>query len=192
MAGNWYPGSPALAAQCLRPGDRAVLCELHSSDHALLQERFSGDRRFKVLKADGFVQLKALLPPPSRRGLVLIDPSYELGQDYAAIVAALKEALDRFPTGMYLIWYPLLERKEARDLPGAVAALASQLGDEGFLRAELRVRASIPGERGMAGSGMLILNPPWTLAKTLESCMPFLEKAMAQDEGSGWMLAPAK
>jgi 23S rRNA (adenine2030-N6)-methyltransferase len=188
-ADSWYPGSPALAAQFLRPGDRAVLCELHSSDHALLQERFEADRRFKVLKADGFAQLKALLPPPSRRGIVLIDPSYELAQDYASIVSALKEALSRFPTGMYLIWYPLLERKEAKDLPVAVEALASQLGDEGFLRAELRVRASIPGERGMAGSGMMILNPPWTLARSLGTCMPILEEAMGQDDGACWALA---
>ena len=112
-AGSWYPGSPALAAECLRPGDKAILCELHRSDHALLQESFKADRRFRVMKADGFTQLKAFLPPPSRRGLVLIDPSYELAQDYSSIVAALDDALSRFQTGIYLIWYPLLERRSS-------------------------------------------------------------------------------
>jgi 23S rRNA (adenine2030-N6)-methyltransferase len=191
-AGSWYPGSPALAAQCLRPEDRAVLCELHGTDHALLQERFSGSRRFKILKTDGFAQLKALLPPPSRRGLVLIDPSYELAQDYSAVVSALKEALARFSTGMYLVWYPLLERQEASELPRAMEALASQLGEGGFLRVELRVRSTIPGERGMAGSGMMVLNPPWTLAKTMMDCLPVLGKALGQDGGAGWTLAPEK
>jgi 23S rRNA (adenine2030-N6)-methyltransferase len=187
-AGNWYPGSPALAARCLRPEDRAVVCELHSSDHALLQERFSGDRRFKVLKTDGFVQLKALLPPPSRRGLVLIDPSYELAQDYALIISTLKDALARFSTGLYLVWYPLLERQEAKDLPGAMEALASQLGEGGFLRVELRVRSASPGERGMVGSGMMVLNPPWTLAPTMKDCLPTLVAALGQDDGARWTL----
>ncbi|OHD81853.1 MAG: hypothetical protein A3J97_00295 [Spirochaetes bacterium RIFOXYC1_FULL_54_7] len=191
-AGSWYPGSPALAAQCMRRGDRAVLCELHVSDHALLDERFSTDRRFKVLKSDGFVQLKALLPPTTRRGLILIDPSYELVQDYDSIVAALKDALGRFHTGIYLIWYPLLERQEAKDLPAAVAALASQLGEDGFLRTELRIRSSVPGERGMAGSGMMILNPPWTLIKTLQGILPILAAALGQDGNAGWTLASGK
>jgi 23S rRNA (adenine2030-N6)-methyltransferase len=187
-SGSWYPGSPALAAQYMRHGDRAVLCELHSSDQVLLQERFSADRRFKVLKTDGFIQLKALLPPPSRRGIVLIDPSYELAEDYASITIALKDALARFATGIYLVWYPLLERQEARDLPAAVESLAQQLGQGNFLRAELRVRSSAPGERGMAGSGMLILNPPWPLAKALEEILPVLATALGQDGGAGWTL----
>jgi 23S rRNA (adenine2030-N6)-methyltransferase len=191
-AGSWYPGSPALAALCMRRGDRAVLCELHGSDHALLQERFAADRRFKVLKTDGFAQLKALLPPSSRRGIVLIDPSYELAQDYPAITTALKDALARFSTGIYLIWYPLLERQEARDLPAAVETLAESLGHDSFLRAELRIRSSLPGERGMAGSGMLVLNPPWQLAKALEEILPVLAAALGQDGGAGWTLASGK
>ncbi|MGD9939181.1 MAG: 23S rRNA (adenine(2030)-N(6))-methyltransferase RlmJ [Clostridia bacterium] len=190
--GSWYPGSPALAAQCMRHGDRAVLCELHSSDHALLHERFAADRRFKVLKTDGFAQLKALLPPPTRRGIVLIDPSYELAQDYSSIPTTLKDALARFATGIYLIWYPLLERQEARDLPAAVESLADSLGRYRFLRAELRIRSSIPGERGMAGSGMLVLNPPWQLAKALEEVLPVLTAALGQDRGAGWILTAGK
>jgi 23S rRNA (adenine2030-N6)-methyltransferase len=190
--GSWYPGSPALAALCMRPGDRAVLCELHSSDHTLLQERFSGDRRFKVLKTDGFNQLKAVLPPSSRRGLVLIDPSYELAQDYTLIVSALEDALDRFRTGIFLVWYPLLERQEAKALPAAVEELAGQLGPEGFLQAELRIRSSVTGERGMAGSGMLILNPPWTVETTLQECLPVLAAALGKDSGAGWTLRRKK
>lgn len=188
-SGSWYPGSPALAAQRMRHGDRAVLCELHSSDHPLLQEMFAADRRFKVLKTDGFAQLKALLPPQSRRGIVLIDPSYELVQDYVSIVTALKDALGRFSTGIYLIWYPLLERQEAKDLPVAVEALANQLGKDSFLRAELRIRSLVPGERGMAGSGMMVINPPWPLAKALEDILPELTAALGQDSGAGWTLA---
>ena len=187
--GSWYPGSPALAARFMRPVDRAVVCELHSSDHALLEERFSNDRRFKVLKTDGFTQLKAVLPPPSRRALILIDPSYELAQDYAFITTALKDALSRFSTGLYLVWYPLLERKEARELPVALEALADRLGPDSFLKAELRVRSSIPGEKGMAGSGMILFNPPWTLSTTLNECLPILAAALGNDQGAGWLVS---
>ncbi|MDX9959798.1 MAG: 23S rRNA (adenine(2030)-N(6))-methyltransferase RlmJ, partial [Spirochaetia bacterium] len=116
----------------------------------------------------------------------------ELAQDYSAIPTTLKDALARFSTGIYLIWYPLLERQEARDLPAAVESLADSLGRDRFLRAELRIRSSIPGERGMAGSGMLVLNPPWQLAKALEGVLPVLAAALGQDGGAGWTLTAGK
>lgn len=189
---SWYPGSPVLASQCMRAGDRAVLCELHSSDYPLLQERFSADRRFKVLKTDGFTHLKAVLPPASRRGLVLLDPSYELASDYDSVPAALEDGLARFATGTFLIWYPVLQRPEAGRLPKEVEALAGQLGPEGFLRAELRIRSSKTGERGMSGSGMLVLNPPWTLEPALRGSLPVLAAAMGMDAGAGWTLSRGK
>ncbi len=125
---NAYPGSPALAAAIMRKADRAALFELHPADHALLAERFAADRRVRVLKENGFSSLKALLPPPSRRALVLMDPSYELGGDYASVRAALAEALKRFAGCVVLIWYPVLDRAEARELPAMLREEAARAG----------------------------------------------------------------
>ncbi len=179
-----YPGSPAIAAALLREQDRAVFCELHPTDHAALEERFAGNRAVRVRKTDGFAELKALLPPPTRRGLVFIDPSYELASDYALLVDALKDSLRRFADGVYVVWYPLLEREEARKLPERLGAL----GAAATLNAALRVRASAPGERGMSGSGVFVVNPPWKLKETLEETLPFLARTLAADAGAGWKL----
>ncbi len=189
-----YPGSPAIAAALSRPGDRLALFELHPADHEALSALTAPDRRASVAKADGFSGLKGLLPPASRRGLVVIDPSYELASDYDKVVDALADALRRFATGCYLVWYPLLERPEAKALPGRLRLLASPDGKAAkglaasALDARLRVRAGAPGERGMAGSGVLALNPPWTLRPALESALPWLAARLGQDAGAGWSL----
>jgi len=178
-----YPGSPMLAATLLRAQDRLVLFELHPSDSAPLSGLFAADRRVEVRTADGFAGLRSLLPPPSRRALALIDPSYELAEDYERVVSSMGDALRRFATGVYLIWYPLLERDEARALPDTLRSLADR-----WLDVRLRIRSSLPGERGMAGSGMVVINPPWQLRDSLATALPYLSETLGVDHGAAWSI----
>jgi len=161
-----YPGSPGFAAQLLREQDRLRLFELHPQDHAALSAYLARDRRVLISASDGFNGLKALLPPPPRRALVLIDPPYELKEDYQRVVAALSDAQRRFANGIYLLWYPLLSRAEAQRLPEDLLALGLPA-----LRAELQVGEPV-GEFGMYGSGVFVINPPWMLADQLGQCLP--------------------
>lgn len=178
-----YPGSPLLAYRLMRADDRLRLFELHSSDHRLLASQFAeAGRRVAIQQADGFAQIKSVLPPPPRRGLVLIDPSYEDKRDYLRVVAALKEGIERFPTGTYLVWYPLLQRGDARQLPMKLRRLAPRE----WLQAELTVHAPHEDGYGMHGSGMLTINPPWTLAAGLRAVLPTLADALAQDDSASF------
>ena len=166
-----YPGSPRIALQLLRGQDRLRLFELHSTEARLLADEFAGaGRRVAVTAADGFAGLKALLPPPSRRGLVLIDPSYEVVSDYRAVITALRDSVQRFATGTYAVWYPLLQRQEALDLPEKLRRAITQ----DWLDVSLRVMPPSPDGVGLHGSGMFIVNPPWTLAERLREAMPWL------------------
>jgi 23S rRNA (adenine2030-N6)-methyltransferase len=181
-----YPGSPALALSRLRPRDRAVFFELHPTDNSLLLERFSQEPRARVRREDGFSGLKAVLPPLSKRALCLIDPSYELAEDYAGAALALSGALKRFATGSFLLWYPLLERAEAKAFPARLRAEAEAAGRP-WLDARLWLRVNAPGQRGMAGSGILAVNPPYALAPALYECLPYLAAALSPATG-GWSL----
>jgi 23S rRNA (adenine2030-N6)-methyltransferase len=178
-----YPGSPGFAAQLLREQDRLRLFELHPQDHAALARLFAGDRRVRVEKQDGLAGLKALLPPPSRRALVLIDPPYERQEEYRLVVDTLKDALRRFAIGTYVVWYPLLENAAAKRLPMQLEALKCQSS----LRAELRVQAPA-GEFGLYGSGLFVINPPWQLAQQLRELLPYLAHTLGVDDGAGWRL----
>ena len=182
-----YPGSPQVALQLLRPTDRLHLFDLHSTDSRLLQKEYDGDRRIRALAGDGFVGLKALLPPQPRRALVLIDPSYEDREDYRQVVGAVEDALRRFATGMYIIWYPLLSRREATRLPAALAALR----ERDWLQVELRVKAPAEDGIGMHGSGLFVFNPPWTLPAMLEAALPALVRLLGQDPAAGHLLRHA-
>jgi 23S rRNA (adenine2030-N6)-methyltransferase len=181
-----YPGSPWLALQMLRPQDRLRLFELHPSDSTLLRENLKDrHRRVTVAAADGFGALKALLPPPPRRALVLIDPPYEVRDDYARVVTALREdGLPRFATGTYAVWYPQLARAEARQLPDRLRGLPVR----NWLNVTLDVRRPSPDGLGMHGSGMFVVNPPWTLYRTLEDVMPCLVRMLGQSEGADFTL----
>lgn len=182
---NFYPGSPALAMTRLRPQDRMRLFELHPSDVELLQKTFAGEQeRVQVRRADGFSGLRALLPPPTRRAVVLIDPSYEVKDDYRRTVDVLADGLRRFPTGTFAVWYPMLARPEARQLPEKLAAL----GAESWLDVRLMVRTPARDGFGMFGSGMFVVNPPWVLPERLEAVMPWLVARLAEDEGAGFDL----
>ena len=180
-----YPGSPWLARQLLRDSDRLRVFEMHSTDIRLLQECFKGSgRAVTVSEGDGFAGLKALLPPPTRRALVLIDPSYETKSDYTSVIKGLQEALRRFPTGTYALWYPMLAKLESRQLPGRLRAL----GASNWLHATLEVKAPARDGFGMNGSGMFIINPPWTLEKKLHETLPRLTELLAQGEGAKYTL----
>jgi 23S rRNA (adenine2030-N6)-methyltransferase len=181
----FYPGSPALAMTRARPQDRLRLFELHPADHESLQRTFNGEaERVQVRKADGFGALKALLPPPSRRALVLIDPPYELKEDYRRVVDTVRDAMKRFPTGTYAVWYPLLARAEARQMPHRLA----ELGAESWLDVRLAVKQPGADGFGMFGSGLYIINPPWVLPERLEAMMPWLVQTLGEDEGAGFDL----
>ena len=180
-----YPGSPWLARQMLRDGDRLRLYEMHTTDAKLLLECFKGTgREVAITDGDGFTGLKAILPPPPRRALVLIDPSYETKSDYTAVVKALQEALKRFPTGTYALWYPMLSKLESRQLPDKL----KRLGCSNWLHATLEVKAPSRDGFGMNGSGMFVINPPWTLEKKLHETLPKLTELLAQGPGAKYTL----
>ena len=176
-----YPGSPWLASQMLRDSDRLRLYELHSTDVKHLQECFaSAGRQVTVTAGDGFAGLKAILPPPPRRALVLIDPSYETRDDYVNVVKGLQEALRRFATGTYALWYPMLSKLESRKLPDRL----KNLGAASWLHVTLEVKAPSGDGFGMNGSGMFIINPPWTLEQKLHETLPKLTQLLAQGPGA--------
>jgi 23S rRNA (adenine2030-N6)-methyltransferase len=169
-----YPGSPLLALRKLRPADRLRLFELHPADVKLLADAVlavapDAQKRVTIRQEDGFEGLKALLPPPPRRGLVIIDPAYEDKRDYGRVVAALKDGLARFATGTFLIWYPLLQRNESLQLAGRLKKAAPD-----WLNVTLTVKAPAKDGIGMHGSGMFVVNPPWTLAAALRDTLPWL------------------
>ncbi|BEV71396.1 MULTISPECIES: 23S rRNA (adenine(2030)-N(6))-methyltransferase RlmJ [unclassified Paludibacterium] len=181
----FYPGSPLVADRVMAAEGKLRLFELHPSDHRILQENFAGrHRRCQIQCADGFEGIKAILPPPPRRALVLIDPPYEDKKDYQRVPQALREGLKRFATGVYAVWYPLLQRAEMRELPDALKKLPVQ----SWLNVTLTVQTPSADGFGMHGSGMFILNPPWTLASTLQEIMPWLCSTLAQDQGACFSL----
>lgn len=180
-----YPGSPYFALWTMRDQDRLRLFELHSKDARLLQENFQSAGKQVIVEAtDGFAGLKAVLPPPTRRALALIDPSYEEKQDYDRVVKSLREALSRFPGGVYALWYPQLTRLDAHELPARLKSLPAK----GWVHVALRVREPSKDGFGMHGSGMFVLNPPWTLHATLGEVMPYLTSTLAVDDGASFLL----
>jgi len=175
-----YPGSPAIAAKILHADHRLQLFELHTDDADRLARWAGRDRRIKVQPDDGFTALKAILPPPERRALVMIDPPYEIKTDYATVIAALQLASKKFATGIYALWYPLLDREEVVILVKKLEAMPVK-----FLLVELPVQAV--GD-GMYGSGMFIINPPWLLQQQLESCLPYLQEVLSTVGAQPWKL----
>jgi 23S rRNA (adenine2030-N6)-methyltransferase len=173
-----YPGSPRIAATALRSQDRLRLYELHTTESGLLAEEFKdAGRRVRVEPGDGFEGIKASLPPVSRRGVVLIDPSYEMASDYRAVVGALRLGAERFATGTYVVWYPLLARRESVELP---ARLVRAAGSD-YLHVALQVRAPSTDQFGLHGSGILVVNPPWKLPGEIKGVLPYLADVLAQD-----------
>ena len=182
-----YCGSPWLAQAMLRPADKLRLFELHPADFQHLQNNMQQarlGRRGQVVQADGYQGLIALLPPPTRRAVVLIDPPYEEKQDYERVVHTLKEAQKRFAQGCYLVWYPCLSREESRKLPAQLQKIAP----DNYLHAELHVQRPRADGFGMHGSGMFVINPPYLLAQQLQESLPTLAGLLAQDNGARFVL----
>ena len=185
-APNTYPGSAWLAARLLPAPGKLYLHELHPTDHAALEQNLRPlrlGRRLHVLRTDGFAGLIALLPPASRRAVILIDPPYEQKSDYQTTLDTLAAAYKRFPSGTYLIWYPCLPREDSRRFPDQ---LVQHFGDN-YLRAELHVRGE-SGEHGMYGSGMFLINPPYTLPAELATTLPALRDLCAESADSRFIL----
>ncbi|WP_193015824.1 23S rRNA (adenine(2030)-N(6))-methyltransferase RlmJ [Proteus sp. FME41] len=176
---RYYPGSPLLAGKLLREYDSLVLTELHPSDYPLLRTEFSRDERARVSREDGFGQLKSKLPPASRRGFALIDPPYELKQDYTAVVKGVVEGYKRFATGTYAIWYPVVHRQQIKRM---LKDLEST-GIRRILQIELAVKPD-NDQLGMTASGMIVINPPWKLESQMKSILPWLHKTLVP-EGIG-------
>lgn len=175
---RYYPGSPRIARAHLRSQDRMVLSELHPSDYPLLEQEFARDRQVAIYKQDGFARLKASLPPKERRGLVLIDPPYELAKEYRDVVQAIAQSHKRWSTGIYAIWYPVVNRCDIEDMLDGLA----KLGIRKILQIELGV-APDTNQRGMTASGMIVINPPWKLESEMQTILPFLKQAIAPATG---------
>ncbi|MFQ6335058.1 23S rRNA (adenine(2030)-N(6))-methyltransferase RlmJ [Methylophilus sp. 3sh_L] len=175
-----YPGSPWLASHLINPVDKLRLFELHPADAVLLEQQFAAQKRqIAIQQKDGFEGIKACLPPPTKRGIVLIDPPYEVKDDYSRVVECIKDSLKRFATGTYLIWYPRLQRPEPQQMIDKLRRL-----DTDFLHVTLDVEAPSADGFGMFGSGMWVINPPWTLRQTVEPHLPWLAQILAQDAGA--------
>lgn len=182
---EFYPGSPAIAQDYLRAEDKMRLFELHLSDCKLLIENFGGQgKQVKIEMQDGFAGIKAYLPPPPRRAVVLIDPPYEDKQDYQRVVNCIKDSLTRFATGTYMVWYPLLQRDEPDDMIENLL----QLNAPNWLHVAMTTHAPSEDGYGMHGSGLFIINPPWTLPNVLAETMPILTQLLALDETADYLL----
>jgi 23S rRNA (adenine2030-N6)-methyltransferase len=182
---NLYPGSPKIAEALLRKDDNLRLFELHPSDCKILLENFARQgRQTKIELQDGFAGIKACLPPPTKRAVVLIDPPYELKTDYVKVVDCIKDNLSRFATGTYMVWYPLLQRPA----PSEMVEKLKSLNIDSWLNVSLNVQAPSDEGFGMHGSGLFIINPPWMLPKTLEESMPVLTKLLALDETADYQI----
>ncbi|MET3600074.1 23S rRNA (adenine(2030)-N(6))-methyltransferase RlmJ [Martelella mangrovi] len=171
-----YPGSPKLARMLMRRQDRLSLMELHEADFATLQARFAGDHHVRATKLDGWLALAAHLPPKERRGIVLVDPPFEKDGEFERLADGLSKAYRRFATGTYCLWYPI---KKGAPTAAFHAAL-KDLGIPKILCAELSVKSDRDND-GLTGSGLIIVNPPYTLKTELDTLLPFLRTCLAED-----------
>jgi 23S rRNA (adenine2030-N6)-methyltransferase len=179
-----YPGSPAIAHALMRPQDQLRLYEMHPTDHKILASYLEEVPGVEVKLGDGYGSLKSQLPPTTKRGVVLIDPPYEIKTDYVRVLAALREALERFPECVVLIWLPQLQTVESAQLPQRLKAAADSGAKKGWLNARLTVAQADARGFGMLGSSMFIANPPHTLHDALQPVMPYLATTLAQFEGA--------
>lgn len=184
-----YPGSPFIVHKLLREQDRLKLYELHPTDGRALNgniAQLDAGRQIAVLREDGFGCVPKFLPPPSRRALLLCDPSYEIKTDYARVVTLIGDALKRFATGCYMVWHPIIPRPEAHELPRRLKTLANKAGKP-WLHATLTVKSGKTGG-GLPASGVFIVNPPHTLQGALKVALPQLVELLGQDRNAGFTL----
>jgi len=174
-----YPGSPALARAWLRPQDRLIACEIEPNALAALGRNIGRDRRVRVVPMDGWMALKAYVPPIERRGLIIIDPPFEEDGDFTRLGRGLEAAHRKWPGGIYGLWYPVKGRRG----PDALARALKHSGIGKILRIELSVGAAA-GEGPLGGCGLIVVNPPWTLEGELAAMLPALQSMLANEAGS--------
>ncbi len=196
-----YPGSPFISQHLLRSHDKLKLFELHPTDLRSLAgnvAQLEAGRQVAVLHEDGFEGVKKFLPPPARRALLLCDPSYEIKSDYGRVLDMVADALKRFATGTYAVWYPIIPRPEAHDLPRRLKTMATKAGKP-WLHATLTVKNSklveaADGEKrrpGLPASGMFLINPPFTLKAALKDALPQMAELLQQDKHAAHSLESA-
>ncbi len=179
---NRYPGSPLLALALSRPGDRLTLCELHPDGAARLTKALARARRTKVIAIDGYTALKAYVPPPERRGVVLVDPPFEERTEFAALLEGVVGAHRKWPTGIYALWYPLKD-------PEAVARFTTGLMASGLdqvAQVEFMVAPNLWGKEALAGCGMVFVNPPFGFEGEVALLLPFLAASLSRQEPASW------
>ncbi|MFN0023589.1 MAG: 23S rRNA (adenine(2030)-N(6))-methyltransferase RlmJ [Parvularculaceae bacterium] len=179
---RWYPGSPAIITDALRRGDSAKFCELHPEERAALAGNLGADRQTRIFDTDGYQAVRAFLPPPERRGLVLIDPPFELPGEYQRLGQALGDGLKRWASGVFMIWRPVKDEGGYR----AFVAAANALGAGDTLCVDLTIRGKVADT--LTGSGLYIVNPPFGLGDSLAAILPWLAKRLAIGPGAGWSL----
>ncbi|MFZ0809804.1 MAG: 23S rRNA (adenine(2030)-N(6))-methyltransferase RlmJ [Bradyrhizobium sp.] len=187
-----YPGSPLLARALLRPQDRMTACEVEAKARKALIEALRRDTQARVVDLDGWTALPAFVPPNERRGLVLIDPPFEQKDEFERLAAGFSEAFAKWPTGSYLLWYPAKSRRATDELARQVAYAVGQARPPGkCLRVEFSVAPQTAGT-GLTSAGLLVVNPPWTLAAELKTILPELEKPLGQGGAGRFRLETPK
>ena len=161
-----YPGSPRLVRAGLRPGDRFIACELHAKEALALKREFAGDRAVEVREVDGYAALKALLPPPERRGLVFIDPPFEVADEFERLLRALRQALRRFATGCFAVWYPIKDAAAVGQFLAALAPLET-------VRLELHLPPLDAADK-LSACGLVVINPPWKFEEAMHAALPWI------------------
>ena len=176
-----YPGSPLIARAMLRPQDRLTACELEPSARKTLIDALRRDAQARVVDLDGWVALPAFVPPNERRGLVLIDPAFEQRDEFERLADRFAAAFEKWPTGSYLVWYPAKSRRATDGLSARMALAAASIKPPArCLRLEFSVAPQPAADSPLASSGLLIVNPPWTLQGELKTMLPELEKPLGQ------------
>jgi 23S rRNA (adenine2030-N6)-methyltransferase len=187
-----YPGSPLIARALLRPQDRMTACEVEPKARKHLIDALRRDTQARVVDLDGWTALPAFVPPKERRGLVLIDPPYEQKDEFERLAGGFAEAFGKWPTGSYLLWYPVKSRRATDDLARQVAKAAASGKPPGrCLRLEFSI-APRSTETSLTSAGLLIVNPPWTLAGELKAILPELEKPLGQGGAGRFRLETPK
>jgi 23S rRNA (adenine2030-N6)-methyltransferase len=177
---EYYPGSPFIARELLRANDRMIACERRVDDYGILRNHFKNDKQVAIHHTDGYLGLKAFLPPQEKRGFILIDPPYEDPDEFTVIARSLPTALKRFESGVYAIWYPI---KAKPQLDRFYRTLKAQISNE-ILAVELTLFPDLPNH--LNGSGLVIINPPWQLDKTMTNLMPWVWNALTINKQGGF------
>ncbi len=187
-----YPGSPLIARALLRPQDRLVACETEPGARKSLIDALRRDEQGRVVDLDGWTALSAFVPPPERRGVVLIDPPFEARDEFVRLADGFAAAFAKWPTGTYVLWYPVKDRRSADTLASAVArGVSAKATEDKVLRIEFSV-APPSSDGPLASAGLLVVNPPWTLAGQLKTLLPELEKPLGQGGAARFRIATAR